>query len=143
MPQSLPNLKPATAKMHAVDTNVLVRLLTGDDAEQTRRAAALFQKESIFIAKTVLLETEWVLRRLYGLKCETVTGALRKLSGLANVTIEHPLAVTLALQWCDGGMDFADALHVASSHGAEKFATFDAQLKKSAPKDVKPLVVTP
>ncbi len=142
MPQSLPNLKPATAKMHAVDTNVLVRLLTGD-AEQTRRAAALFQKESIFIAKTVLLETEWVLRRLYGLKCETVTGALRKLSGLANVTIEHPLAVTLALQWCDGGMDFADALHVASSHGAEKFATFDAQLKKSAPKDVKPLVVTP
>ncbi len=127
--------------MHAVDTNVLVRLLTGDDAAQTQRAAALFQRQSIFIANTVLLETAWVLRRLYGLNREAVVDALRKLSGLANVTLENPLAVTQALQWCEGDMDFADALHVASSHGAEKFATFDAQLKKSAPRDVKPLIV--
>ena len=126
--------------MHAVDTNVLVRLLTSDDAAQTQRAAALFQKKSIFIAKTVLLETEWVLRRLYGLKREAVTGALRKVSGLANVKMENPLAVAHALQWCDDGMDFADALHVASSHDAEKFSTFDVQLKKSAPKNGKPSI---
>ena len=123
--------------MHAVDTNVLVRLLTGDDAEQTQRAAALFRREAIYIPKTVLLETEWVLRRLYRLESRAVTSAIRKVSGLANVEIEHPLAVTQALQWCDGGMDFADALHLASSHASEKFATFDTQLKKAAPKDVR------
>lgn len=33
--------------MYAVDTNVLVRLLTNDDPEQTRRATALFKKETI------------------------------------------------------------------------------------------------
>ena len=127
--------------MHAVDTNVLVRLLTADDEAQTRRAAALFKKEDIFIPKTVLLETEWVLRRLYGLECNVVVNALRKVSGLPNVSIEGPLVVTRALQWCEDGMDFADALHLASAHAAEKFATFDVQLKKSAPKAVKPQVV--
>lgn len=119
--------------MHAADTNVLVRLLTGDDAEQTKRAAALFKKEAIFIPKTVLLETEWVLRRLYRLENKVVVNAFRKLSGLGNVEIEQPLVVTQALQWCEGGMDFADALHLASSQNCRKFATFDGQLKKSAP----------
>lgn len=119
--------------MHAADTNVLVRLLTGDDAEQTKRAAALFKKEAIFIPKTALLETEWVLRRLYRLENKVVVNAFRKLSGLGNVEIEQPLVVTQALQWCEGGMDFADALHLASSQNCRKFATFDEQLKKSAP----------
>lgn len=126
--------------MHAVDTNVLVRLLTGDDAAQSKRAAALFKKESIFIPKTVLLETEWVLRRLYRLERMTVVGSLRKLGGLGNVELEQPLVVAQALQWCEDGMDFADALHLASSHGAGKFATFDEQMKKDAPPDSKPVV---
>ena len=127
--------------MHAVDTNVLVRLLTGDDAEQTKRAAALFKNETIFIPKTVLLETEWVLRRLYRLDSKVVVGALLKLSGLANVVIEQPLVVTQALLWCEEGMDFADALHLASSQNSRKFATFDERLKKSAPKGMKPAVL--
>ena len=127
--------------MHAVDTNVLVRLLTGDDANQTKRAAALFKKETIFIPKTVLLETEWVLRRLYRLDSRVVVSAFRKLSGLANVELEQPLVVTQALDWCGDGMDFADALHLGSSQNSRKFATFDEHLKKSAPKGMKPSVL--
>jgi predicted nucleic-acid-binding protein len=127
--------------MHAVDTNVLVRLLTGDDAVQTKRVVALFKKETIFIPKTVLLETEWVLRRLYRLESKIVVSAFRKLSGLANVEIEQPLEVTQALQWCGEGMDFADALHLASSQNSRKFATFDEQIKKSSPKGMKPTVM--
>jgi predicted nucleic-acid-binding protein len=112
-------------------------LLTGDDAEQTKCAAALFKKEAIFVPKTVLLETEWVLRRLYRLENKVVVSAFRKLSGLGNVEIEQPMVVTQALQWCEGGMDFADALHLASSQNCRKFATFDEQLKKSAPAGTK------
>ncbi len=123
--------------MVAVDTNVLVRLLTGDDAGQTKRAAALFKKETIFIPKTVLLETEWVLRRLYRLECGVVMSAFHQLSGLPNVELEQPLVVAQALQWCEAGMDFADALHLASSHPASKFATFDEQMKKAAPTAIK------
>ena len=54
--------------MIAVDTNVLVRLLTGDDPAQTQRSVELFAQESILIPKTVLLETEWVLRYSYELR---------------------------------------------------------------------------
>jgi predicted nucleic-acid-binding protein len=49
--------------MLAVDTNVLVRLLTGDEPKQAAAARALFAAEPIWIAKTVFLETGWVLRR--------------------------------------------------------------------------------
>lgn len=126
--------------MHAVDTNVLVRLLTGDDASQAGRAAALFKKEPIFIPKTVLLETEWVLRRLYRIDRAALVGSLRKLSGLKNVELEQPLVIAQALQWCEDGMDFADALHLASSHSARKFATFDEKMKKNAPPESKPAI---
>ena len=119
--------------MVAVDTNVLVRLLTGDDVGQTRRAAALFKKETIFIPKTVLLETEWVLRRLYRLESGVVMSAFHQLSGLPNVELEQPLVVAHALQWCEAGMDFADALHLASCQDMETFSTFDkAFASKSA-----------
>ena len=119
---------------------MLVRLLANDDLEQTRRATALFKKETIFIPKTVLLETEWVLRRLYHLERNVVVNAFRKLSGLANVEIEQPQVIIQALQWCEEGMDFADALHLASSRSANKFATFDEKMKKSVRTGTKPAI---
>ena len=123
--------------MVAIDTNVLVRLLTGDDAAQTRYAVALFETERIFIAKTVLLETEWVLRYSYELKPAVILSALRKTVGLAQVTVEDVPAVEQAFTLYDAGMDFADALHLASSRAAEVFATFDVRVKKRAASAVK------
>ncbi len=49
--------------MLAIDTNVIVRYLVADDREQARRARELIDGGRVFIATTVLLETEWVLRR--------------------------------------------------------------------------------
>ncbi len=48
--------------MISVDTNVVVRLLTGDDQNQFKKAKALFEKAKIGIMTTVILECEWVLR---------------------------------------------------------------------------------
>ena len=53
--------------MIAIDTNILVRLVTRDDDAQAKRAAALFEREAIYVGKTVLLETEWVLHFSYEL----------------------------------------------------------------------------
>lgn len=116
----------------AVDTNVLVRLLTGDDPAQAERAAALFRSEQVLVPKTVLLETEWVLRYSYELAPAVILEAFRKLLGLPNVTAEDAPAVAEALVGYAGGMDFADALHLASARSAESFATFDARLTKRA-----------
>lgn len=121
--------------MIAIDTNVLVRLLTADDAAQTRRAVALFEQGDIFLPKTVLLETEWVLRFSYQLSRPTIVTALKNVLGLAQVKVEDGFTLAAALTLFESGMDFADALHLASSRDAAQFATFDTQLKKRADRD--------
>ena len=118
--------------MLAVDTNVVVRFLTGDDARQAPRASALFRSENIWLAKTVLLETEWVLRRLYRLSGEEICAALEVLMGLPNVQIEDATEVAGALRWAASGLDFADALHLASKGESREFITFDEKLVKGA-----------
>ncbi|HUX63325.1 type II toxin-antitoxin system VapC family toxin [Sulfuricella sp.] len=116
--------------MLAVDTNILVRLVTRDDPEQAGCAMRLMQGGRIFVAKTVILELEWILRRVYELPLERVLFALKGIAGLDNVILEDPLVVADALAWCELGLDFADALHLASSHDAKGFATFDEGFRK-------------
>ena len=118
--------------MIAVDTNLLVRLLTSDDPSQARRAAKIMESDDIFIPKTVMLETEWVLRHAYGIKKINIIKGFQRLLGLRNVEVEDPDNVIQAISWYDSGLDFADALHLASSKRAEKFATFDSALTKKA-----------
>ncbi|MDP2786423.1 MAG: type II toxin-antitoxin system VapC family toxin [Sulfurimicrobium sp.] len=118
--------------MLAVDTNLLVRIVANDDPEQVRRATALFETELIFVPKTVLLETEWVLRYAYKLDSGVIAHALRAIAGLPNVTLENPAELALALSWFERGLDFADALHLASSQRAGRFATFDTKFFKRA-----------
>jgi predicted nucleic-acid-binding protein len=81
----------------AVDTNVVVRLLTGDNAQQAARAVALFKSEEIWLSKTVILETEWVLRSLYRFSGAHVSAALLGLTSLPKVRIEDPVAMSGAL----------------------------------------------
>ena len=54
--------------------------------------------------------------------------------GLPNVTVEDSACVRDALQWYEAGLDFADALHVASCSKARRFATFDDKQVKRAKK---------
>lgn len=76
--------------MIGVDTNIIIRLLTGDDEEQFLKAEKVFTTEQIFIADTVLLETEWVLRFAYKFKPDAIREGLIKLLGLANVHVNSP-----------------------------------------------------
>lgn len=54
--------------------------------------------------------------------------------GLANVSVEDPVCISQTLNWYAQGFDFADALHFASSHKTESFATLDKQFIKKAKK---------
>lgn len=118
--------------MRAVDTNIVVRLIVADDKQQTKKARAVFEAGDVFIALTVLLESEWVLRSAYGFAPERVVSALTALAGLPGVTIEEPALLAVALDWMGGGMDFADALHLAKSAGCDAFLSFDRKLAKIA-----------
>jgi predicted nucleic acid-binding protein len=114
--------------MLAVDTNLIVRYLTGDHPEQAAKARALIDHSDIFIAMSVLLETEWVLRRGYGYSSAEIGRALHAFTALPQITLESPREITKALSWLDFGIEFADALHVASSDRCDAFVTFDKRL---------------
>jgi len=118
--------------MIAVDTNLLVRVLTGDDPAQARRAVKILESDQILIPKTVILETEWVLRYAYEIETSRIIEGLKKLLGLPNVSVEDPDTVTQAISWFEDGLDFADALHLASSKRADKFVTFDRAFSRKA-----------
>ena len=119
--------------MIALDTNVLVRVITEDDETQAAVAASLMKSDRLFISKTVLLELEWVLRFAYDFERPEICGALKHLLGLSNLQVEDEAAVALGLAGYEGGMDFADALHLAScSSAVSEFATFDGGLAKKA-----------
>ena len=111
--------------MLAVDTNVIVRYLTRDDAEQFASASALIGSEDVYVCMTVLLETEWVLRRGYRFSRERIIAALAAFAGLRRVRLEDPSVAARALDWMRSGMDFADALHLAKAEGCEAFVSFD------------------
>ncbi|MGZ0076537.1 type II toxin-antitoxin system VapC family toxin [Methylomonas sp. YC3] len=118
--------------MIAIDTNVVVRLLTRDDADQYAKAYKLFKKQDVFIGDTVILETEWVLRFAYDYTPTEIAQAFSGLFGLVNVHISQPTVVAQAIDWHQQGMDFADALHLASSQQVKKFYTFDKKFQASA-----------
>lgn len=118
--------------MIALDTNVLVRVVTQDDPEQLRIALEVMQQPELFVTKTVMLETAWVLRFTYGLERESVHAALAAIVGYSNITVEDRTAVLHALAWLGRRLDFADALHLASGRKATAFATFDRRLAKAA-----------
>ena len=97
--------------MLAIDTNLIVRYLTADHPEQSRKAKALIDRQDVFVCTTVLLETEWVLRSAYRFTSGEVAKALGAFAGLPNLTLEDAALIATALDWMTRGMDFADALH--------------------------------
>ncbi len=118
--------------MRAIDTNVVVRYLTRDDPVQAARAKAVIDAGGAFIATTVLLETEWVLRSAYGFVPEDVARALGDLAGLPGVSVEDPVLLAEALQRAEAGMDFADSLHLGAASRCEAMLTFDRRFIESA-----------
>ena len=95
-------------------------------------AKAVIDAGDVFIATTVLLETEWVLRSAYGFVPEDVARALGDLAGLPGVSVEDPVLLAEALQRAEAGMDFADSLHLGAASRCEAMLTFDRRFIESA-----------
>ena len=118
--------------MIGADTNIIVRLLTGDDSAQSEKARALIKRPDIFLAETVMLETEWVLRHAYSFETAAIHNALIKLCGLPNILLSNPHRIQLALLWYAEGMDFGNALHLAASQACGTFFSFDRKFIRKA-----------
>ena len=84
--------------MIAVDTNIIVQLLTQDDEPQYRASIDLFQTSEIFIPDPVILEAERVLRFAYGFEVHEICTAFRKIFGLPNVYLANENLTAQVLQ---------------------------------------------
>lgn len=117
----------------ALDTNLLVRLLTNDDPEQARRVADLIDDSSAcFVPITVVLELEWVLRGAYQLPREAIIRAFRGLNAIRQLHMEQEEQVLQALEAYAKGLDFADALHLLRSEGCAALVSFDRAFVRKA-----------
>jgi predicted nucleic-acid-binding protein len=116
----------------SLDTNVLVRLVTEDDPAQARAARDHLEGNDVYLAKTVLLESEWVLRHAYDLPRPKIASVFRVVLGLENLVAESAGEAHAALGWYERGLDFADALHLASSGACDHLVTFDRNLAGTA-----------
>lgn len=118
--------------MTALDTNVLVRLVTRDDPQMLARTVACVEADTCFVPLTVTLEVEWVLRAAYRMRPAAVAAVLSALMRLPRLVFEFEERVSVALAHLASGLDFADALHHASSGLALRLVTFDEAFRKRA-----------
>ena len=117
--------------MIAFDTNLLVRLAVADDAKQLATVRRLIAKDSVFISRTVMLETEWVLRSRYKIGRAQLHGFFIALLEIDDVLVENTKEIAHALDWFSQGADFVDALHLAIC-GDAVLHTFDQDFCKTA-----------
>ncbi len=109
------------------DTNVLVRILTGDDERQSRIAQnTLAQSDMVAVTMPALCELVWVLARGYKIDVAEIAAAIRGLINSANVVVSRP-AAEAGLVLLEAGGDFADGVIAfeGSQLGAETFVSFD------------------
>jgi predicted nucleic-acid-binding protein len=118
--------------MTAVDTNIVVRLLTDDHAQQTAAARSLFAAGPIWIGRTVLLEVDWVLQSVYNFDKADVCAAFSRLLGLGNVHTDDKASVANAITLTLAGLEFADALHLTARPAGAAFASFDEKFVRRA-----------
>jgi predicted nucleic-acid-binding protein len=112
----------------ALDTNLLVRLVTNDHPELAKLVARLLDRHECFISRVVLLEFVQVLEGPYGLARAQVFAALEVVFSLDSVRVEGQLGAQQAALWYRDGMDFADAMVIAAAQGQRALATFDRDL---------------
>lgn len=119
--------------MRAVDTNVLVRLITRDDARQVA-AAESFVATGAWVGHLVLAETTWVLSAVYGLGPAAIARAVDMLLNHQYLTIQDADVVATALERYRGNPrpGFSDSLvfEIARKAGHLPVGTFDRQLAK-------------
>jgi predicted nucleic-acid-binding protein len=119
--------------MRAVDTNVLVRLVTRDDAKQAAAADAFVEKGA-WVPQLALAEATWVLSAVYDLNAAAIATAIEMLLDHKDLTLEESEVIASALEAFRGRptLGFTDCLmlEVARKAGHLPLGTFDRNLGK-------------
>jgi len=119
--------------MRAVDTNVLVRIVTRDDEKQVESADAFIERGA-WISHLVLAEAIWVLRSTFGLDHARIATVIEMLLGHRSFTLQDADVVASALERYRSKpkIGFSDCLilEIANKAGHLPLGTFDRDLSK-------------
>lgn len=117
-----------------VDTNIIVRHLTGDPPEMATRATAYLSAEpELFLADLILAETIYVLESFYKTPRDEIATAMRSLVALRFViTVDAALLLSALEVYEIDRIDFAEAYLVAcaESSGVGRIASFDRSIDR-------------
>lgn len=117
-----------------VDTNILVRHLTGDPADMAARATAYLAAEpELLLTDLIAAETVYVLESFYEAPRGQVADALRSLLAFGSIVTVDPALLLRAVEVYETArIDFADAYLVASaeSTGVGAVASFDRSIDR-------------
>jgi len=117
-----------------VDTNVLVRHLTGDPADMAARATAyLAETAELYLTDLIVAETVYVLESFYEAPREQVAAAMRSLVSMRSVVTVDPALLLRAIEVYETDrLDFAEAYLVAcaESTGVDRVASFDRSIDR-------------
>ena len=118
--------------MTGLDTNVIVRFLMKDDADQAALAAKAFAELTTatpgFVCREVLVELVWVLQKIYRLPRTDIADAIEGLLGAREIVVESADQVAVAVDRLrKGGAGFADQMIalVGQGAGCQATVTFD------------------
>ena len=115
-----------------LDTNVLLRLIVGDDeAQQKTVIETLEAAELVAISVHAVCEFVWVLDRSYGVQRTDISAAIRHILDMRNVVANRP-TIEAGLGVLDAGGDFADGVIAFDGQwlGGETFVSFDKKAVK-------------
>ena len=119
--------------MRAVDTNVIVRLLTGDDSKQVA-AAEQFVARGAWVSLLAVAETTWVLRSVYKVSPAEIVRIVEMLLDHKDLTVQDSDVVAEALTTFRKrpALSFTDCLllELARKAGQLPLGTFDRTLGK-------------
>ena len=118
--------------MISLDTSVLVRYVTKDHARLSPLALEIITNNACFVSKAALMEMVFTLESVYRKGRDEIVTALQTIFGLTTITVELQGVTAHAISWYAKGMDFGDAMILASSAGAENVASFDRDFQRLA-----------
>lgn len=120
----------------AVDTNIILRIITCDDEKLLSRARSLVKKyatDDIFVSYAIMMETHYVLSKYYKYSSDAIIEAFGDLMKIEQFYFEHETSVRLALAKYGNGFSFTDSLigEIGNIKNLKTY-TFDKALKKDS-----------
>lgn len=117
-----------------IDTNVLVRHLTGDPPDLAARATAfLTEADELLLVDLIMAETIYVLESFYKASRPQIADAMRSLVAMDTVVTIDPALLLRAVEVYEfDRLDFAEAYLVAQaeSTGVGTIASFDRSIDR-------------